>query len=179
MIVGSKARWMAAGSPPESIARRASSRTGSGGHQMSSSSSLWFVAPILVKPNSFLLVKHFLDLSFGLVGLKGTRNLRQELRSWAMRGLILEDWGLGPRIESKSEGVALGVEGEDGLWKNGNDEAVKERERRKVSLSEREGLLISLSNLFLVWTLVVGLYIYICWWQNWRVALSLSHLFSF
>ena len=32
-----------------------------------------------------------------------------------MRGLILEDWGLGPRIESKSEGVALGVEGEDGL----------------------------------------------------------------
>lgn len=49
--------------------------------------------------------------------MKGTRNLRQELRSWATRGLILEDWDLGPRIESKSEGVALGVEveGEDGL----------------------------------------------------------------
>ena len=49
--------------------------------------------------------------------MKGTRNLRQELRSWATRGLILEDWDLGPRIESKSEGVALGVEveSEDGL----------------------------------------------------------------
>lgn len=168
--MGSRARWIAAGSPPESTARRASSRTGSGGHQMSSSTSLWSDAPIFAKPKSFLAVKHFLDRSLGLVGVKGTRNLRQVLSSWATRGLILEDWDLGPRIESKSEGVALGVEveGEDGLWKNGNDEAVRERERRKVSLREREALAISSLSLPLSVSKAllgeyVGIYIHICW----------------
>lgn len=149
-MVGSRARWIAAGSPPESTARRANSRTGSGGHQMSSSSSLRLLAPIWIGPSSLLVVKHFLDSILAFLGVKGTRNLRQDLRSWATRGLMVDDLGLGPRRESKSEGVALGVEGEgdDCLWKNGSEEeyeAVRERERRKVSLNGREDLPISLS----------------------------------
>lgn len=50
----------------------------------------------------------------GLKGVKGTRNLRQDLRSWATRGLMVEDWDLGPRSENKSDGVLLGVEGGEG-----------------------------------------------------------------
>ena len=63
-------------------------------------------------------------------------------------GLTAEDCGLAPSTENKSEGVALGMEGERGdecLEKNGggNDEdAVKENERKIANLKEREGLLI-------------------------------------
>lgn len=79
---------------------------------MSSSSSLRLLAPIWIGRGSLLVVKHFLDSILAFLGVKGTRNLRQDLRSWATRGLMVDDLGLGPRRESKSEGVALGVEGE-------------------------------------------------------------------
>lgn len=44
-----------------------------------------------------------------IVGVKGTRNLKQEVSSRATRGLTIEEQDLGPRSESKSEGVAFGV----------------------------------------------------------------------
>lgn len=55
-------------------------------------------------------------------GEKGTRNLKQDLSSLETRGLILEDCLVGPKTESKSEGMALGIggveeNGEPNFWK--------------------------------------------------------------
>jgi hypothetical protein len=36
-----------------------------------------------IRPSSLLVVKHFLDSILVFVGVKGTTNLRQDLRSWA------------------------------------------------------------------------------------------------
>jgi hypothetical protein len=38
-----------------------------------------------IRPSSLLVVKHFLDSILVFVGVKGTTNLRQDLRSWATR----------------------------------------------------------------------------------------------
>lgn len=144
IIVGSKARWIAAGSPPESTARRANSKTGRGGHQISSSSSLRLRPPFLSELK-LLPLGGLWGTDVVKLGVKGTRNLKQELSSRATIGLTVEERDLGPRRESKSEGVAFGVVGagddnENGLNENEEPEREKERERKIVNLSERERL---------------------------------------
>lgn len=104
IMVGSRALWIAPGSPPESTASRASSSTGAGGEIMSSSISF-----------SLRLVdgRRILE-RVGGVELKGTRNLKHDQRSRATSGLTeLACWG-GPRRESKSETVALGLADDGG-----------------------------------------------------------------
>ena len=145
MTVGSRRRWTAAGSPPESTARRASSKTGPGGHHMSSSSfslrcEVNFVEPSLRWRGSVLTTAF---------GEKGTRNLKHDLRSRATRGSTVKDWGLEPKSDKRSEGVASGVDGEDGAWrfeKKGvcgkDDDAVRDNEMKSANRKEREGLFI-------------------------------------
>lgn len=84
--------------------------------------------------------------------------MKQDLSSWATRGLTAEDWEAGPSTESKSRAVAFGTgacefnggrerEEEGGLKKNKveEDEAAreKERERKIVNLIEKGGFPIS------------------------------------
>lgn len=57
------------------------------------------------------------------IGEKGTRNLKQEVSSWATKGSTDDEWDLGPSRESRSEGVALREGfGEDRRGKIGEDE---------------------------------------------------------
>lgn len=90
-------------------------------------------------------------------GEKGTRNLKQDRSLSATTGLTEEEEEeravAGPRRESKSEGVALGIgdEGDEGgeeedrrerkEWEQVEYEAERESERRKVSRRERLVLL--------------------------------------
>ncbi|KAL6964737.1 hypothetical protein U1Q18_035795, partial [Sarracenia purpurea var. burkii] len=108
---------------------RASSITGAGGHHTSSSSllSLRLTIALLGFELSTRLGEDVPDSAHSLVGAKGTRNLRQDLSSFASLGSIDDACCGGPRRESKSEAVALGGTGgfaEDGggLTKNGYDE---------------------------------------------------------
>lgn len=152
---------MASGSPPESNASLASSRTGSGGHETSSFSSL---CPL---PATYLKLRLPEYPVSGLLGEKGTRNLKQELSSRATRGLTEEEWEVGPSTESKSTAVAFGSgacefnggrerEDEGGLKKNKveEDEAARERERKIVNLIEKEGRPISFLSELLPSTLM-------------------------
>lgn len=68
--------------------------------------------------------------------------MKQDLSSRATTGLTFKDSDLEPNTESKSEGVALGVDGEESLDKNrgADDEAVRENERKSANLKERNGL---------------------------------------
>lgn len=74
--------------------------------------------------------------------MKGTRNLRQEESCLEIKGLILEDWVGGPKRESRSDGVAFGIEDGDGEL-NGrmvgdDDEAEREMERNIANLIEQK-----------------------------------------
>lgn len=136
---------MAAGSPPESTARRASSKTGSGGHQINSFSFLRVGPLSWVRPNFRWR---------GSVGEKGTRNLRHELSSRATTGLTAWDWGLEPSRDNKSEGVAFGMDGDGGasrLEHNGiagkdDDDDVTENERNSANPKETVGCLIGIQE---------------------------------
>lgn len=62
--------------------------------------------------------------------------------------MILEDWVGGPKRESRSDGVAFGIEDGDGdlngRMEGDDEEAVRERERKIANLKEqKEGLPIS------------------------------------
>lgn len=68
-------------------------------------------------------------MNLSKLDVKGTRNLKQEVSSWATRGLTVEELRLSPRTESKSEGVALGaVEEESEVGLRDEDEEDDENE---------------------------------------------------
>jgi len=56
--------------------------------------------------------------------------------------LILEDWVGGPKRESRSDGVAFGIEDGDGdlngRMEGDDEEAVRERERKIANLNEQK-----------------------------------------
>lgn len=79
---------MESGSPPESTASRASSNTGVGGHQTSSLSSSSLLLLLLVIGDNLRVLRQVAeDL---VVGMEGTRNLKQERSWWAISGLTEE-----------------------------------------------------------------------------------------
>jgi len=138
MMVGSRARWMAAGSPPESTARRASSKTGSGGHQIISLSFLRFEPVSSVRLNFRWRGRESVT-----VGEKGTRNLRHDLSWRATTGLTSLEWGVGPKRDNKSEGVAFAIEMEEDDGVRGKDD-VTENERNSAN-PNTEGYLIEIN----------------------------------
>lgn len=56
--------------------------------------------------------------------------------------MILEDWVGGPKRESRSDGVAFGIEDGDGdlngRMEGDDEEAVRERERKIANLNEQK-----------------------------------------
>lgn len=146
-MVGSSKRWMAPGSPPESTARRASSKTGAGGHitiasasAASQSSSRTFREPFQ---------GYALDTA---AGLAGERNRRQELKREASRAGTRAAARGPARTARRSAATVRGDgRGEEEAAEEGRGEeeeeqetAAKEtpREREtaaKASLSERGG----------------------------------------
>lgn len=154
ITVGSRALYIASGSPAESTASRASSNTGSGGHQTISFSSL---SLHLRRPSSSPPITTLLLIEL-LLGQKGTRNRKQDLRSSAFFRLIEAACSLLPRTESRSAAVDFAEDEEDlrekeGLekkkWEEEDDEeTATESEKTSAILRGIEGFLISLSLYF-------------------------------
>lgn len=138
-------RWMAPGSPPESTARRASSKTGAGGHITIASAS----AASQPSSRTFRepLQGYALDTE---AGLAGERNRRQECRREASRAGTRAAARGPARTARRSAATVLGdgrgeeEAAEEGRGDDGEEEqetAAKEtpRETAKASLSERGG----------------------------------------
>ena len=149
ITVGSRALYIASGSPAESTASRASSNTGSGGHQTISFSSLFLH---LRRPSSSPAITTLLLIEL-LLGQKGTRNRKQDLRSSALFRLIEAACSLLPRTESRSAAVDFAEEEEEDLReKEGREkkkleeeETATESEKTSAILRWKEGFIIFLS----------------------------------
>jgi hypothetical protein len=132
-IVGSSARWMAPGSPPESTASRASSKTGAGGHITISSAA---AAPASQPSRrNFRGPPRLQDETFEAVGLAGARNRRQ---AWSREASAAGTRGAarGPAsTERRSAATACGDLADD-VW--GEDEEEEEAQQETEKETARE-----------------------------------------
>lgn len=134
--VGSKVRWIAPGSPPESTARRVSSITGAGGHHTISSASVES-PPHPARRSLREGIWRSLEGSEG--GEKGTRNRRQDRNSRASPAGILAASRLLPRRARRSAASSWEGEGEEGEAEEEEEENLRERGEESLGRDGREG----------------------------------------